>query len=90
MKNLEVELKHKQRDVEKIERKKERAEEALKDKKKEQGKYNRDLAKIEQDIREVVSDKCQTFLALIQIFWNFLWISRFWIFQFMYQNDFYI
>lgn len=55
MKNLEVELKHKQRDVEKIERKKERAEEALKDKKREQGKYNRDLAKIEQDIREVVS-----------------------------------
>ncbi|XP_063925873.1 structural maintenance of chromosomes protein 1A isoform X1 [Zophobas morio] len=53
MKNLENDLKHKQREVEKIEKKKERAEELLKEKKKEQGKFNRELAKIEQDIREV-------------------------------------
>lgn len=55
MKNLEVELKSKHREVEKIERKKEKAEEVLKDKRKEQGKLSRELAKIEQDIREVVS-----------------------------------
>jgi structural maintenance of chromosome 1 len=55
MKNLENDLKHKQREVEKIERKKEKAEELLKEKKKEQGRFNRELAKIEQDIREVVS-----------------------------------
>jgi structural maintenance of chromosome 1 len=53
MKNLENDLKHKQREVEKIERKKEKAEELLKEKKKEQGRFNRELAKIEQDIREV-------------------------------------
>ncbi|XP_044268886.1 structural maintenance of chromosomes protein 1A [Tribolium madens] len=53
MKNLENDLKHKQREVEKIEKKKEKAEEVLKEKKKEQGKFNRELAKIEQDIREV-------------------------------------
>jgi structural maintenance of chromosome 1 len=55
MKNLENDLKHKQREVEKIEKKKEKAEELLKEKKKEQGRFNRELAKIEQDIREVVS-----------------------------------
>ncbi|CAH1367459.1 hypothetical protein MTP99_008700 [Tenebrio molitor] len=53
MKNLENDLKHKQREVEKIEKKKEKAEELLKEKKKEQGRFNRELAKIEQDIREV-------------------------------------
>lgn len=58
MKSLESELKSKQREVDKIERKKEKAEESLKDKKKEQGKYSRELAKIEQDIREVVSLIC--------------------------------
>lgn len=41
--------------MDKIEKKKEKAEDALKEKKKEHGKLNRDLAKIEQDIREVVS-----------------------------------
>lgn len=54
MKNIESELKTKHREVEKIERRKERAEDALKDKKKEQGKCGRELAKSEQDIREVV------------------------------------
>lgn len=55
MTNLEVELKQKHKEVEKVEKKKEKAEELLKEKKKEQGKHNRELAKIEQDIREVVS-----------------------------------
>lgn len=57
MKNYEQDLKAKQREVEKIERRKEKAEEVLKEKKKEQLKYSRDLAKIEQDIREVVSNQ---------------------------------
>ncbi|KAF5272683.1 hypothetical protein FQA39_LY07710 [Lamprigera yunnana] len=52
-KNLEGDLKSKHREVEKIERKKEKAEEILKEKKKEQGRLGRELAKIEQDIREV-------------------------------------
>lgn len=55
MKIYEQDLKSKQREVEKIERKKEKAEEVLKEKRKEQGKVSRELAKIEQDIREVVS-----------------------------------
>lgn len=42
--------------MEKIEKKKEQAEEALKDKKKEQGKANRELAKIDQEIREVEAE----------------------------------
>ncbi|XP_017771706.1 PREDICTED: structural maintenance of chromosomes protein 1A [Nicrophorus vespilloides] len=53
MKNLECELKSKMKEVEKIERKKEKAEEVLKDKKKEQSRHGRELAKIEQDIREM-------------------------------------
>lgn len=53
MKNLEQDLKSKQKEVDKIEKKKEKFEDVLKEKKKEHGKYNRDLAKIEQDIREV-------------------------------------
>lgn len=63
MKNYEQDLKAKQREVDKIERKKEKAEEVLKEKKKEQLKYSRELAKIEQDIREVVS--CKTFKSLL-------------------------
>lgn len=46
----------KKKDVEKVEKKKEQAEEVLKEKKKEQGKSNRELAKIDQEIREVVSE----------------------------------
>ena len=49
------ELAKKRKDVEKVEKKKEQAEEVLKEKKKEQGKGNRELAKIDQEIREVVS-----------------------------------
>lgn len=45
----------KRKEVEKIEKKKEQAEESLKEKKKEQGKSNRELAKLDQEIREVVS-----------------------------------
>lgn len=51
----EGELVKKKKEVEKIEKKKESAEEVLKEKKKDQGKVNRDLAKIDQEIREVVS-----------------------------------
>lgn len=53
MKDLEQDLKSRQKEVDKIEKKKDKLEELLKDKKKEQGKHNRELAKIEQDIREV-------------------------------------
>ncbi len=49
-------LKSKQHDLKKLEDKKSRADEVLKDKKKESGKITRDLAKIEQDIREAESD----------------------------------
>lgn len=56
MKNLEGDLKVKQREVVKIERRKEKAEETLKEKRKDQGKLGRDLAKIEQEIRDVVRD----------------------------------
>lgn len=41
--------------MDKIERRKEKAEDELKDKKKENGKVGRELAKVEQDIREAVS-----------------------------------
>ncbi|XP_043260156.1 structural maintenance of chromosomes protein 1A isoform X4 [Colletes gigas] len=51
--NFEVSQKKKQHEIEKIEKRKEKAEELLKEKKKEAGKLGRDLAKIEQDIREV-------------------------------------
>ncbi|XP_045462498.1 structural maintenance of chromosomes protein 1A [Harmonia axyridis] len=53
MKILESDIKGKQKELDKIEKRKEKSEEALKEKKKEHGKLNRDLAKIEQDIREV-------------------------------------
>ncbi|XP_022904149.1 structural maintenance of chromosomes protein 1A-like isoform X2 [Onthophagus taurus] len=53
VKSLENDLKGKHREVEKIEKRKEKAEEVLKDKRKDQGRINRELAKFEQDIREV-------------------------------------
>uniref|UniRef100_A0A0A9YLV3 Structural maintenance of chromosomes protein n=1 Tax=Lygus hesperus TaxID=30085 RepID=A0A0A9YLV3_LYGHE len=52
----EGELVKKRKEVEKIEKKKEAAEEVLKEKKKEQTKMNRDLAKIDQEIREVEAE----------------------------------
>lgn len=52
----EGELAKKKKDVEKVEKKKEQAEEVLKEKKKEQGKSNRELAKIDQEIREVEAE----------------------------------
>lgn len=53
---LNDDLKSKQNEMKKFEDKKIRADEVLKDKKKEAGKISRDLAKIEQDIREAESE----------------------------------
>uniref|UniRef100_A0A1B6DA24 RecF/RecN/SMC N-terminal domain-containing protein n=1 Tax=Clastoptera arizonana TaxID=38151 RepID=A0A1B6DA24_9HEMI len=53
IKHYESELEKKRRDLEKVEKKKEKAEEVLKEKKKDQGKINRELAKNEQEIREM-------------------------------------
>lgn len=47
-------MKSKQDEIQGVERKKEQADDVLKDKKKEAGKISRELAKLEQDIREVV------------------------------------
>lgn len=52
---LDGELAKKKSEVEKIERRKEKAENILREKKKEQGQVNRDLAKVDQEIREMVS-----------------------------------
>ncbi|XP_072745349.1 structural maintenance of chromosomes protein 1A [Anoplolepis gracilipes] len=63
--NFEVSQKKKQHEIEKIEKKKEKAEELLKEKKKDAGKLGRELAKIEQDIREVeveITKKRPTFI----------------------------
>ncbi|GLH03186.1 Structural maintenance of chromosomes protein [Gryllus bimaculatus] len=54
--SLERELEKKQHEVHKVEKRKEKAEEQLKEKKKECGKLSRDLAKTEQDIREMESE----------------------------------
>lgn len=54
IKNYEQELEERKKEVEIIEQKKEKAEEVVKEKKKEQGKASRDLAKVEQEIREIV------------------------------------
>lgn len=65
MKIVESDLKSKQREVDKIETKKEKVEEVLKEKRKDQGRISRELAKIEQDIREVeveISKKRPTFI----------------------------
>lgn len=51
---LTEEMQTKQEEVQLVEKKKEQADDVLKDKKKEAGKISRELAKIEQDIREVV------------------------------------
>lgn len=54
IKNYELDLEDRKKEVAKIESKKEKAEEVVKEKKKEQGKASRDLAKVEQEIREIV------------------------------------
>jgi len=54
---LDEDLLRKQAEVQKLEKKKEKAEEVLKEKKKESGKVSRELAKIEQEIREHVSHR---------------------------------
>lgn len=56
IKELEQDLNRKQHEVEKIDKKKEKAEETLREKKKDQGKLSRELAKIEQEIREMESE----------------------------------
>ncbi|RXG70007.1 Structural maintenance of chromosomes protein 1A [Armadillidium vulgare] len=53
---FEKEAKRKQAEIEKVEKKKEKAEEVLKEKKKEQGRFSREMAKLEQDIREMESE----------------------------------
>ncbi|KXJ80531.1 structural maintenance of chromosomes protein 1A [Aedes albopictus] len=55
-KRLYEDLESKQQDLTLIEKKKEEADDVLKEKKKEAGKTARDLAKIEQEIREVESE----------------------------------
>ncbi|XP_067127800.1 structural maintenance of chromosomes protein 1A [Centruroides vittatus] len=52
MERLTEELSHKNRELEKVCRRREKIEEEVKDKKKEHGKLQRELAKIEQQIRE--------------------------------------
>lgn len=54
IKNYEQDLEDRKKEVAKVESKKEKAEEVVKEKKKEQGKASRDLAKVEQEIREIV------------------------------------
>ncbi len=53
----------KQDEVQAVEQKKSDADEVLKEKKKDTGKISRELAKLEQDIREVVSSKSKIFLT---------------------------
>ncbi|XP_026804865.1 structural maintenance of chromosomes protein 1A [Rhopalosiphum maidis] len=53
IKNYELDLEDRKKEVAKVESKKEKAEEVVKEKKKEQGKASRDLAKVEQEIREI-------------------------------------
>lgn len=52
---LRDEMQAKQDEVQSVEQKKAEADEVLKEKKKDTGKISRELAKLEQDIREVVS-----------------------------------
>lgn len=52
---MEEDLQHKQTELTKVEKKRQKMEEVLKEKKKEAGVVQREMAKIEQDIREVVS-----------------------------------
>lgn len=56
--SLEEDLQHKQNELTKVEKKRQKAEDALKEKKKESGAVQRELAKIDQEIREVVSGIC--------------------------------
>lgn len=65
IRSLEEDLQHKQHELSKVEKKRQKAEDALKEKKKETGTVQRELAKIEQEIREVeaeISKKRPTFI----------------------------
>lgn len=61
------ELDNQQSVVQRIEQSKEGKEEELKEKKKEQGKIGREMAKIEQEIREIV--KLSFFNKLLVSWW---------------------
>jgi len=70
IKNYEQDLEDRKKEVAKIESKKEKAEEVVKEKKKEQGKASRDLAKVEQEIREIVSQNfnllhCHKYICIL-------------------------
>lgn len=54
---MEEDLQYKQQELTKVEKKRQKVEEGLKEKKKEAGTAQREVAKIEQEIREVVSFK---------------------------------
>lgn len=56
IRRLSEEMLTKQEEVKMVERRKEQADEVLRDQKKEAGKIGRELAKLEQDIREVETD----------------------------------
>jgi len=73
IKNYELDLEDRKKDVAKIEIKKEKAEEVVKEKKKEQGKASRDLAKVEQEIREIVRlvKVCSLFCVTNYSIYNF-------------------
>lgn len=68
MQRLVDEMTSKQEEVKMVERKKEQADDVLKEQKKEAGKISRELAKLEQDIREVVIDYIQTQSILLFTF----------------------
>lgn len=54
--DYEKDARRKHGELEKVEKKKEKAEEVLKEKKKEHNRVSREMARMEQDIRELVSD----------------------------------
>lgn len=64
------EIKEKQDEVASVEKNKEQADEALKEKKKQAGKQSRELAELEQKIRVVVSFRI--------FFFDFLHLQKFW------------
>lgn len=76
IKNYELDLEDRKKEVAKIEAKKEKAEDVVKEKKKEQGKASRDLAKVEQEIREIVRHICALLLLFKFYYYNtFLFIG---------------
>jgi len=72
IKNYELDLEDRKKEVAKVESKKEKAEEVVKEKKKEQGKASRDLAKVEQEIREIVRHNFDLHILLTTEFYTVL------------------